>query len=95
MLTVYIVQFGSTLQYGGGYPLNGYEKAHCDFNTAAGQGLHLDYHTYGLDWTPTYLAFRSFYAMDQYWTLIPVFDNPKISYFYCLTGLESWSLLMF
>jgi hypothetical protein len=64
------VQFGSTLQYGGGYPLNGYEKAHCDFNTAAGQGLHLDYHTYGLDWTPTYLAFRSFYTMDQYWILI-------------------------
>ena len=53
-----VEQFGSTLQYGGGYPMNGYEKAHCDWNTAAGQGLHMDYHTYGLDWTPTYLAFR-------------------------------------
>ncbi|XP_023340736.1 beta-1,3-glucan-binding protein isoform X3 [Eurytemora carolleeae] len=50
-------QFGSTLQFGGGYPLNGYEKAHCDYNLPGGAGFHEDFHTFGLDWTPTYLAF--------------------------------------
>jgi len=50
-------QFGSTLQFGGGYPLNGYEKAHCEYNLPGGEGFNEDFHTFGLDWTPTYLAF--------------------------------------
>jgi len=50
-------QFGSTLQFGGGYPLNGFEKAHCVYNLPGGAGFNEDFHTFGLDWTPDYLAF--------------------------------------
>lgn len=50
-------QFGSTLQFGGGYPLNGYEKAHCVYNLPGGAGFNEDFHTFGMDWTPDYLAF--------------------------------------
>ena len=35
-----------------------YYKAHCDYNLPGGAGFHEDFHTFGLDWTPTYLAFR-------------------------------------
>jgi beta-glucanase (GH16 family) len=37
--------------------MNGWPNAHCAKNTAPGQGFNMDFHTFGVDWTPTYIAF--------------------------------------
>jgi len=50
-------QVGQTLHYGGGGSLNGWPKAHCDKNTAPGEGFNTDFHTFGVDWTPSYISF--------------------------------------
>ena len=33
-------------------------QAHCVYNLPGGAGFNEDFHTFGLDWTPDYLAFR-------------------------------------
>ncbi|KAF4525487.1 hypothetical protein B566_EDAN002345 [Ephemera danica] len=49
---------GNTLHFGPFWPLNGYESAHFETNTAAGQGFDTDFHLYQLEWTPDYLLFK-------------------------------------
>ena len=46
---------GSTLHYGGGYPLNGWPKAHFDHSNLT--GLNNDFHKYQLNWTPDCIEF--------------------------------------
>ena len=41
----------STLHFGPFWPLNGYEKAHFEKNTAPGQGFEQDFHLYQFEWT--------------------------------------------
>ncbi|KAJ9575893.1 hypothetical protein L9F63_007205, partial [Diploptera punctata] len=42
----------STVHFGPFWPLNGYERAHFEKRTAAGQGYDQDFHLYQLEWTP-------------------------------------------
>lgn len=42
----------STLHFGPFWPLNGYEHAHFEKNTAPNQGFNTDFNRYQLEWTP-------------------------------------------
>jgi beta-glucanase (GH16 family) len=42
----------SILHFGPFWPLNGYEHAHLEKNTAAGKGFDKDFNLFQLEWTP-------------------------------------------
>jgi hypothetical protein len=42
----------STLHFGPFWPLNGYEHAHFEKNTAPGNGFDRDFNLFQLEWTP-------------------------------------------
>lgn len=50
-------QYGSTLHFGVDYIINGQKYAHADKNTPAGNGFNVDFHTYGVEWTPEKFTF--------------------------------------
>jgi beta-glucanase (GH16 family) len=45
-------QTSSTLHFGPFWPLNGYEHAHFEKNTAPGKGFDTDFNLFELEWTP-------------------------------------------
>jgi hypothetical protein len=45
-------QSSSTLHFGPFWPLNGYEHAHFEKNTATNQGYDKDFSRFQLEWTP-------------------------------------------
>lgn len=50
-----VQQAGSTLHYGGGYPMNGWPKAHVEKQNSA--GFNSDFHNYQVNWTPDFIEF--------------------------------------
>ena len=48
-------QIGSTLHFGPGYPFDGFLKTHKTFTLPNGATFSDDFHTFGVEWTPTYI----------------------------------------
>ena len=48
-------QAGHTLHYGGGYPENGWPKAH--YEKRISEGFSADFHKFQVNWTPDYIEF--------------------------------------
>ena len=46
---------GSTLHYGGGYPLNGWPNAHVE--RPEPNGYNTDFHKFQVNWTPDFIEF--------------------------------------
>ena len=46
---------GSTLHYGGGYPLNGWPNAHVE--RPEPNGYNADFHKFQVNWTPDFIEF--------------------------------------
>jgi len=51
-MNIGVEQVGSTLHYGPYSSLNGWSKAHFDYNSNPGEGFNKHFHVYGLEWTP-------------------------------------------
>jgi len=50
-------QISHTMHFGPYFPYNGYEKAHYEAQSMLDQGYERDFHTYGIEWTPTGLKY--------------------------------------
>nr|AAZ08505.1 gram negative bacteria binding protein 2 [Mastotermes darwiniensis] len=82
----------STLHFGPFWPLNGYERAHFEKNTATGQGFDTDFNLFQFEWTPNYIEFRvnnesigivrppdgGFWELGQFSSQVGAVDNPWI-----------------
>nr|AAZ08499.1 gram negative bacteria binding protein 2 [Nasutitermes magnus] len=82
----------STLHFGPFWPLNGYEHAHFEKNSAPNNGFDVDFNRFQLEWTPDYIRFSindeiigqvtptagGFWELGQFNSQVGPVDNPWI-----------------
>jgi len=82
----------STLHFGPFWPLNGYERAHFEKNSAPNNGFDVDFNRFQLEWTPDYIRFSindeiigqvtptagGFWELGQFNSQVGPVDNPWI-----------------
>ncbi|KDR21211.1 beta-1,3-glucan-binding protein-like [Zootermopsis nevadensis] len=80
----------STLHFGPFWPLNGFEHAHFEKNTASGAGFDTNFNLFQLEWTPDYIQFGinnevigkvapsegGFWELGQFSSQVGTIDNP-------------------